>query len=153
MHFTHRRFETIGAGSLILLAALGVAIAKAPSPTPTPHGGVADAPGVPSVPVAPSPSLGAGIDPARHPAHRGPAYGLGAHRPQATAGAGATTDHAPQVIAGDSPAAQGTVPVPRPSHRADTTGGTVVGAQVTLLGTVVRLRATVPGSPPSRGVG
>jgi hypothetical protein len=150
MFFTHRRFRTAGlaAGSLTLIAAVGVAITDAPpSGRSTPIGKAAP-PSVRPNSVAINPTVDGGTDPRlqlKFPGRLGDARSV--RGPQARLlgdTAGAEGVRGPQPTPAGRSADRGTVQGPqatRPGNTAD--GGTVVGAQVTLLGMVIGAQTTL----------
>jgi hypothetical protein len=150
MNVTHRRLRTAGlaAGTLTLIAAVGVAITEAPpSGRSTPIGKAAP-PSVRPNSVAINPSVGGGTDPRlqlRLPGRIGDARTV--RGPQARLlgdTAGAVSLRGPQPTLAGRSADRGTVPGQQATVPGDTARrGTVVGAHVTLLGMVIGAQATL----------
>jgi hypothetical protein len=166
MFFTHRRFRAAGiaASSLTLIAAVGVAITPGPPPgRSTPIGKAAPRSVRPNS-VAINPTAGGRTDPRlqlRVPGRIGDARSVRAPQARLVGDtAGAVTVRGPQGTFAGRSADRGTVPGPQATRSGNTAdggtdpgpqatpgnaarGGTVLGAQVTLLGMVIGAQATL----------
>jgi hypothetical protein len=150
MNFTHRRLRTAGlaAGSLTLIAAVGVAITDAPpSGRSTPIGKAAP-PSVRPNSVAINPTVDGGTDPRlqlRFPGRIGDARTVRGPQTRLLGDtAGVVGVRGPQAALAGGSADRGTFPGQQATRPGDTArDGTVLGAHVTLLGMVIGAQATL----------